>query len=130
MKYNIEYRANGYVDGKKVAPILAKILKENPKWTTRQLYEEIGLSKDTVISILKRYKHIIEKPKTKKITRLKSTSNLTAEPVKAHKTCQYISGNICDDNHKCGKPSLKGKSWCEEHYAVVFKKVDRSEDDG
>lgn len=35
--------------------------------------------------------------------------------------CQYIAGEpSADDSCKCGKPAIEGKSWCPEHYSMVY----------
>ncbi len=35
--------------------------------------------------------------------------------------CQYIEGEpSADDACKCGKPAIEGKSWCPEHYSMVY----------
>ena len=32
-------------------------------------------------------------------------------------TCTYLGNNT----HACGKPTLEGKSYCAEHYALVYQ---------
>lgn len=46
-------------------------------------------------------------------------------PQSGFKTCQWIEGNPKDRNF-CGKPTVGGSSWCEEHYARVFIPADRA----
>ena len=33
-------------------------------------------------------------------------------------TCQYLG----DGKHVCGKPTVKGRSYCEEHLHIVYQK--------
>ena len=40
--------------------------------------------------------------------------------------CQYIGPEQYDNRHSpiqyCGKPNIKGKSYCEEHYPMMYQK--------
>ena len=40
-----------------------------------------------------------------------------------YKTCQWLHG-CPKDRHFCGKPTVGGSSWCEEHYRIVFPPSD------
>jgi hypothetical protein len=38
------------------------------------------------------------------------------------KTCQWIEGDICDDEHKCGEKVVPGRSYCLDQCKRVFVK--------
>ena len=48
------------------------------------------------------------------------TQGQTPHGATAHRTCQWIRGRSGLAATKCGRASVVGCSWCEEHRAIVF----------
>ena len=111
-----------YADGKSDKEI-AKVLDRTPMAVA---------SRRIRMKLKRRTADAEEPPEAKSIKRRpKAEMDLRSEAPKMQampeilpaRTCQWIEGDVPSEYLFCGKPSVIGHSWCEEHLHRVYTKV-------
>lgn len=71
--------------------------------------------------------HTISNPSLPQLPKLTRASKALRSPQSwsPFKTCQWIEADGTTETSRCGCPTLPGKSWCQEHYDVVYVRVGR-----
>lgn len=107
--------------------------------SARLIGEDIGLSKNAVVGKAHRLglperdypiKDTCWRVKPGPVPPLKSPPVQVwpkeTEPMLRHRQCQWFESDELKDANKCGKPAVRGRSWCAEHTARAVEVLTKS----
>lgn len=131
MTYQFKTNKGGRVDGKEALPVLKNLQAAHPDWNMKALALEVGMSVNQVRGIFQRHDRDYV-PASSNAVKTYTTYPLSlrkwgAVTGRVH-TCQYIEGDICNDENKCGAEVLAGSSYCPEHHMRCYRKVGKDDE--